>query len=782
MDVINKFNKLYYTVSNTVSQIASVLPGNAVTKDYEVCELIASGGPGLLWKIYSGYKKSTREEASVFVFEKKILDNWSKDDRENMLNILRRSIIQLTKIRHPRILTVHHPLEESRDSLAFATEPVFCSLDNIFGNYNNLNPIPKSLANFKLHDIEIKYGLMQVIDGMMFLNYDVKLLHKNISPDSIIVDKFGNWKIFGFDYCAMAQTGTDGNQTWPFVPFNTFAHVLSQPKLEFIAPEVIQSSENSPASDIYSLGCLIYCIYSINHKPMKVFGKDISTYKRYADDLSKGVFPDLTCIPEYLSGYVKLMLRANPAQRPNLYDVSKLPIFEEKTIKTLLSLDTIFQLDNLEKSKFFKSLPDMLKKYPHRINFQHVLPCLTKEFTNPQMIPFILPSIICIAENCTDEQYAFIYSKLKPIMKLEEPIQIILILMKNIDLLIKLTPKENIEVDLLPMLFRAQETQVENIQKLSLSIYPTVAPLVTKNTIKTEIIPRIRKLCLGSDSTSMNVCCVQCVSKLLDCLDKWIVLDNVLPFIIEIKSRDPVLIVEIMGILKSIHSNTKLGITKDLLACKVIPFLMPICVENKLDMNQFEMAISMVKEMVDFVETEHRNKLKLLSKDEPRVSSLHSRPRESMVLSNSSLKLEQPKSPDSDLMTTIPPAPASAPLNPYTFTPKPQVQRNTQPSVDFGLNAINQTFKVSSNSTLNNSNTLFNKPTTTYPAAPNYTLNTQPFAQLQTNPSQSLLPQSPNYMNNSQSLLKPLNSNKANNNHDAKPSGLTAQEIMDFLN
>lgn len=189
----------------------------------------------------------------------------------------------------------------------------------------------------------------------------------------------------------------------------------------------------------------------------------------------------------------------------------------------------------------------MLKKFPHRINFQHVLPCLTKEFTNPQMIPFILPSIICIAENCTDEQYAFIYSKLKPVMKLEEPIQIILILMKNIDLLIKLTPKDNIETDLLPMLFRAMETQVDNLQKLSLSIYPTVAPLVTKNTIKTEIIPRVRKLCLNTDSTSMNVSCVQCISKILDCLDKWIVLDHVLPFVIEIKSRDQVVIVEIMG-------------------------------------------------------------------------------------------------------------------------------------------------------------------------------------------------------------------------------------------
>lgn len=43
MDVINK---LYYTVSNTVNQISNALPGNAVTKEYEVFEHIASAGPG----------------------------------------------------------------------------------------------------------------------------------------------------------------------------------------------------------------------------------------------------------------------------------------------------------------------------------------------------------------------------------------------------------------------------------------------------------------------------------------------------------------------------------------------------------------------------------------------------------------------------------------------------------------------------------------------------------------------------------------------------------------
>lgn len=43
MDVINK---LYFTVSNTVSQISNALPGNAVTKEFDIYEHIGSAGPG----------------------------------------------------------------------------------------------------------------------------------------------------------------------------------------------------------------------------------------------------------------------------------------------------------------------------------------------------------------------------------------------------------------------------------------------------------------------------------------------------------------------------------------------------------------------------------------------------------------------------------------------------------------------------------------------------------------------------------------------------------------
>lgn len=66
---------------------------------------------GLLWKVYSGYKKSTKQAASIFVFEKRLV---IPAERDQVLEMLRRGVTQLTKLRHPQILVVQHPLEESR--------------------------------------------------------------------------------------------------------------------------------------------------------------------------------------------------------------------------------------------------------------------------------------------------------------------------------------------------------------------------------------------------------------------------------------------------------------------------------------------------------------------------------------------------------------------------------------------------------------------------------------------------------------------------------------------
>jgi len=51
----------------------------------------------------------------------------------------------------------------SRDSLAFATESCFGSLANCLGFYDNITqPIPKEFEDYKLYDVEIRYGIVQV--------------------------------------------------------------------------------------------------------------------------------------------------------------------------------------------------------------------------------------------------------------------------------------------------------------------------------------------------------------------------------------------------------------------------------------------------------------------------------------------------------------------------------------------------------------------------------------------------------------------------------------------
>lgn len=99
----------------------------------------------------------------MFVLHKKDLETYSKKDRELIVAAFKRGATQLARIKHPRILSLQHQLEESKDSLAFATEPCFCSLANALGNHNNM-PFPKTkdFQDFKLLEVEIKYGLMQV--------------------------------------------------------------------------------------------------------------------------------------------------------------------------------------------------------------------------------------------------------------------------------------------------------------------------------------------------------------------------------------------------------------------------------------------------------------------------------------------------------------------------------------------------------------------------------------------------------------------------------------------
>lgn len=54
-----------------------------------------------------------------------------------------------------------------------------------------------------------------------------------------------------------------------------------------------------------------------------------------------------------------------------------------------------------------------------------ILPALTSEFINPDMVPFVLPNVLLIAEECTKDEYIrLILPDLTPVFKQQEPIQV----------------------------------------------------------------------------------------------------------------------------------------------------------------------------------------------------------------------------------------------------------------------------------------------------------------------------------------------------------------------
>ncbi len=85
----------------------------------------------------------------------------------------------------------------------------------------------------------------------------------------------------------------------------------------------------------------------------------------------------------------------------------------------------------------------------------------------------------------------------------------------------------------------------------------------------------------------VRVNCLICLGKLVESLDKWLIIDEVLPLLQSIPSREPAVLMAILGIIKiAISSSKSGGLPREVLATKIIPFLIPISIETSLNLNQ----------------------------------------------------------------------------------------------------------------------------------------------------------------------------------------------------
>ena len=160
------------------------------------------------WAIYDATRRASstprpahQSQVSVFVFEKKSLDQSSgfrgdkssKAKNELVFARLRKEVSLLSRLRHPCLLEVVEPVEDSRGSLTFVTERVISNLWSLVGGlsdedggYSDSRATGGKKAD--LDELEIQSGLSSLTKALQFLHESAMVVHSNLTPHAVYIN------------------------------------------------------------------------------------------------------------------------------------------------------------------------------------------------------------------------------------------------------------------------------------------------------------------------------------------------------------------------------------------------------------------------------------------------------------------------------------------------------------------------------------------------------------------------------------------------------------------
>ena len=99
-----------------------------------------------------------------------------------------------------------------------------------------------------------------------------------------------------------------------------------------------------------------------------------------------------------------------------------------------------------------------------------------------------------------------------------------------------------------------------------------------------------------------------CIAKILDKLEKSMIIDEVLPLLCEIRLTDLNILTTVLEMYRVMLSDRKYGLTMTVLATRVLPVLIPQVVNTQLDMETYITVQSTTQEMMDHIDRHQKNK------------------------------------------------------------------------------------------------------------------------------------------------------------------------------
>ncbi|XP_058808190.1 SCY1-like protein 2 isoform X2 [Phymastichus coffea] len=612
--------------SGSAASVApNVLESNPIWHLYDVGKQQGTAGPENVWKILEGFRKKDGQEVSIFLFEKRSVEKIHKPKRkEAVTEMLRVGVKHLERFRHPKILKVIHAVEECQDTLAFVSEPVLASLANVLAaeeqrhltetlsaqttgsnvtmnhhhqqSSNQQTNRPIFTKDYEFLSIEIKYGLLQCTEALYFLHASCQVMHRNICPSSIIITKRGTWKLFGFEFIERVNE-RDGIEQVPLPQWTNRLSKITQPNLDYLAPEVQQKKVGCTLSDMYSMGMVMCAIFN-NGRPLIQANHSVSDYLKQQETLENHIHQLLPRVPLPLQESVSRLLLKDIKQRPTAQVITYIKYFNDPSVQAFQFLDVINMKDPPQKVHFY------------RTTLKEVLPYVPKEALASEVLAAVLQPIFYIIQNATPLEYEeILLPTFRPLFSAPRSIQGTVALLENLHFALEKTPLDIINKDMLPILYNSFESGTIQIQTAAFVALPNVKNYMDDMAIRRTVLPKV-KMAFQNSTTDQRIL-MNALASILDRLEKQQIIDEVLPLLWDVKLQEPEIILRMVGIYRIMLSDKKYGLSVNLMATRVMPLLLPQTVNPALTFDVFTALLEVLQEMLNHIERNQRNKLKL---------------------------------------------------------------------------------------------------------------------------------------------------------------------------
>ncbi|KAI0094049.1 other/SCY1 protein kinase [Irpex rosettiformis] len=563
------------------------------------------------WRVHSATHKVTGKRVSVWSAEKKSseMDKMGPVSKERTLEVLKAEATALSRLRHPCILEVVEPLEETRTELTFATEPVLSSL--------HLS-IPGSLQYVplvELDEVEIQKGILQLCKGLIFLHTSARLIHTNITPESIIINSAGDWKISGLGL-TIPLTKPDGTPSrWEFPTFDARVPPYTQRSFDYIAPEYALDEVLDPASDIYSLGCLVYAVHCKGIPPWKNHGS-LGGVRENAGRTPQGMDrldPDLRAL-------LTSMITRHAVNRPSPSSLPSHAFFSSLPISTLNFLDrsNFAAKSREEKISFMKGLTGVLDKFSEGLRTRKILPSLLEEMKDTHLLPYILPNVFAISQILSPTQFAaLVLPSLKPLFVIKEPPQNMITLLDNLQMLQSKTEKNVFREHVLPLVYNALESEHSIVQERALKVVPDLCETIDYAEVQGTLFPRVALVFTKTRVLTVKVATLVTFLSMVKTLDQSSLTQKLVPLLAKIRTKEPA----VMMATLNVHEAMGMKVDREAVATLVLPQLWGMSIGPLISVSQFKRFMEVIHRLSDRVEKEHDQYLRDAQRIEDRSAT-----------------------------------------------------------------------------------------------------------------------------------------------------------------